>query len=155
MQLLQSKVNTKTEAHDTTCKVALASSEELVSDISPNKNAINTSCNISFKSLVGSQGPRKNLGSHIDASHSRQPLVKGERLVRYEVNAVMLLHALPTRSATVSTGAAPCVTKRIAPKMCLVTLRHGLNLHAHAHYEVCHLHIRVGPQVADRIPGAR
>ena len=27
--------------------------------------------------------------SHIDASHSRQPLVKGERLVRYEVNAVM------------------------------------------------------------------
>ncbi len=33
--------------------------------------------------------PRKNCGSHIDASHSRQPLVKGERLVRYEVNAVM------------------------------------------------------------------
>ena len=32
---------------------------------------------------------RKNLWSHIDASHSRQPLVKGERLVRYEVNAVM------------------------------------------------------------------
>ena len=30
------------------------------------------------------------MGSHIDASHSRQPLVKGERLVRYEVNAVML-----------------------------------------------------------------
>ena len=27
--------------------------------------------------------------SHIDASLSRQPLVKGERLVRYEVNAVM------------------------------------------------------------------
>ena len=32
----------------------------------------------------------KNWGSHIDASHSRQPLVKGERLVRYEVNAVIL-----------------------------------------------------------------
>ena len=31
----------------------------------------------------------KNWGSHIDASHSRQPLVKGERLVRYEVNAVI------------------------------------------------------------------
>ena len=31
----------------------------------------------------------KNWGSHIDASHSRQPLVKGERLVRYEVNTVM------------------------------------------------------------------
>jgi len=34
-------------------------------------------------------GPSKIQGSHIDASHSRQPLVKGERLVRYEVNAVM------------------------------------------------------------------
>ena len=33
--------------------------------------------------------PRKNYESHIDASLSRQPLVKGERLVRYEVNAVM------------------------------------------------------------------
>ena len=42
--------------------------------------------------IVGSQSPRKNLGSHIDASHSRQPLIKGERLVRYEVNAVMLHH---------------------------------------------------------------
>ena len=28
--------------------------------------------------------------SHIDASHSRQPLVKGERMVRYEVNAVIV-----------------------------------------------------------------
>ena len=34
----------------------------------------------------------KNCVSHIDASHSRQPLVKGERLVRYEVNAVMASH---------------------------------------------------------------
>jgi hypothetical protein len=32
---------------------------------------------------------RKNCYSHIDASLSRQPLVKGERLVRGEVNAVM------------------------------------------------------------------
>ena len=40
--------------------------------------------------FVGAQRPRKNYGSHIDASHSRQPLVKGERLVRYEVNAVMV-----------------------------------------------------------------
>ena len=40
---------------------------------------------------VGNQGSRKNSNSHIDASHSRQPLVKGERLVRYEVNAVMPL----------------------------------------------------------------
>ena len=33
----------------------------------------------------------KNFRSHIDASHSRQPLVKGERLVRYEVNAVITI----------------------------------------------------------------
>ena len=44
------------------------------------------------KENVGSQSPRKNLGSHIDASHSRQPLVKGERWVRYEVNAVMSIN---------------------------------------------------------------
>ena len=42
----------------------------------------------SFAQLLGPK-PRKNSGSHIDASHSRQPLVKGERLVRNEVNAVM------------------------------------------------------------------
>ena len=46
---------------------------------------------VSGGSDVGSRSPLKNLGSHIDASHSRQPLVKGERLVRYEVNAVMLM----------------------------------------------------------------
>jgi hypothetical protein len=40
--------------------------------------------------LVGTQRSLKNSGSHIDASHSRQPLVKGERLVRYEVNAVII-----------------------------------------------------------------
>ena len=40
--------------------------------------------------VVGTRRSLKNSGSHIDASHSRQPLVKGERLVRYEVNAVML-----------------------------------------------------------------
>ena len=37
---------------------------------------------------------RKNWESHIDASHSRQPVVKGERLVRYEVNAVILQEAV-------------------------------------------------------------
>ena len=35
------------------------------------------------------QRTRKNSRNHIAASHSRQPLVKGERLVRYEVNAVI------------------------------------------------------------------
>ena len=42
---------------------------------------------------VGALELRKNWGSHIDASHSRQPLVKGERLVRHEVNAVMAINA--------------------------------------------------------------
>ena len=46
-------------------------------------------CRRVLRFLVGARGPLKNSGSHIDASHSRQPLVKGERLVRYEVNAVM------------------------------------------------------------------
>ena len=32
--------------------------------------------------MLGNQVPLKNFGSHIDASLSRQPLVKGERLVR-------------------------------------------------------------------------
>ena len=40
----------------------------------------------------------KNWESRIDASHSRQPLVKGERLVRYEVNAVMQM--LATRNTS-------------------------------------------------------
>ena len=45
----------------------------------------------------------KNWFSHIDASLSRQPLVKGERLVRYEVNAVMALWtALPTEAGPTS-----------------------------------------------------
>ena len=40
--------------------------------------------------------PLKNNGSHIDASLSRQPLVKGERLVRYEVNAVIRMAEAPS-----------------------------------------------------------
>ena len=39
-------------------------------------------------SEVGTNVPANSL-SHIDASLSRQPLVKGERLMRHEVNAVM------------------------------------------------------------------
>ena len=40
--------------------------------------------------------PAKIGKSHIDASLSRQPLVKGERLVRYEVNAVIIPHRVHT-----------------------------------------------------------
>ena len=39
--------------------------------------------------VVETQAFPKNNWSHIDASLSRQPLVKGERLVRFEVNAVI------------------------------------------------------------------
>ena len=53
------------------------------------RNAVAPKVEKLVRRKVGSQGPRKNLGSHIDASHSRQPLVKGERLMRHEVNAVM------------------------------------------------------------------
>ena len=45
--------------------------------------------------------PRKNLEIHIDVSHSRQPLVKGERLVRYEVNTV-IIQPLRSKSITCS-----------------------------------------------------
>ena len=41
--------------------------------------------------------PLKNNGSHIDASLSRQPLVKGERLVRAEMNAVINTNAATAR----------------------------------------------------------
>ena len=58
--------------------------------------------------LLGPQ-PRKNSGSHIDASHSRQPLVKGERLVRYEVNAVMTL-LFATQSAAIHGVKAACAS---------------------------------------------
>ena len=63
---------------------------------------------------MGLREPLKNSGSHIDASHSRQPLVKGERLVRYEVNAVMLFkhcNRLVLRSSVLQScfpGAAQC-----------------------------------------------
>ena len=46
-------------------------------------------CGMVFKPGVGEYTPAKIVKSHIDASLSRQPLVKGERLVRYEVNAVI------------------------------------------------------------------
>ena len=63
---------------------------------------------------VGAWRPLKNCGSHIDASHSRQPLVKGERLVRYEVNAVML---------SCSGGAGSCELQR--PPRCFPRVRIG------------------------------
>jgi len=44
--------------------------------------------------IVESVSSPNNRDSHIDASLPRQPLVKGERLVRPEVNAVMSLGAL-------------------------------------------------------------
>ena len=59
--------------------------------------------------MVGALGLLKNWGSHIDASHSRQPLVKGERLVRYEVNAVILSRSHGKSDCCHRTGAPPCV----------------------------------------------
>ena len=62
-------------------RLALRTCCNAVSDISSKRFRV--------EKIVGTQGSLKNCISHIDASHSRQPLVKGERLVRYEVNAVM------------------------------------------------------------------
>ena len=67
--------------------------------------------------IVGARGPPKNSGSHIDASHSRQPLVKGERLVRYEVNAVMrscASHLL----CQVGCAHAVCLPPQFCPHLC-------------------------------------
>ena len=63
---------------------------------------------------------RKNSGSHIDASLSRQPLVKGERLMRNEVNAVMesqaFRHQLPPSST-------PFAMFRVLAQLCEVPSR--------------------------------
>ena len=58
--------------------------------------------------------PRKNSEIHIDVSHSRQPLVKGERLVRYEVNTVIAVSISKerTRSAGERPRSLPCFAKR-------------------------------------------
>ena len=56
--------------------------------------------------------PRKNSEIHIDVSHSRQPLVKGERLVRYEVNTVIAVSVNKdkTRSVDEQPRSLPCQT---------------------------------------------
>ena len=48
---------------------------------------------------------------HIDESHSRQPLLKGERLVRYEVNTVMTVaaHIKASRLTENDSGSLPQV----------------------------------------------
>ena len=58
-------------------------------------------------SLLEPKGLLKKNGIHIDASHSRQPLVKGERLVRYEVNAVMRPLGMPAPSGCL------CLDRRV------------------------------------------
>ena len=67
--------------------------------------------------IVGTRRSLKNSGSHIDASHSRQPLVKGERLVRYEVNAVMRGCALPLL-CQVGCAHAVCLPQQSRPHLC-------------------------------------
>jgi len=46
-------------------------------------------CTFLLTLFVGAE-PLKKLSTRIDAPSSRQPLVKGERLIRYEVSAAML-----------------------------------------------------------------
>ena len=61
----------------------------------------------------GPKAPPKSLRSHIDASLSRQPVVKGERLVRLEVNAVML-SGLAVRNCSGLFGASAVFTTAAA-----------------------------------------
>ena len=63
---------------------------------------------------------RKNCESHIDASHSRQPLVKGES---YEVNAVMILLLK-----------AACLSLVMHLGLCLLTLPLHQTSMAHTSY---------------------
>ena len=63
--------------------------------------------------------PRKNYESHIDASLSRQPLVKGERLVRYEVNAVMAVQRLSSpRLGRMRNNCHMSLAGRLRPPTC-------------------------------------
>ena len=70
---------------------------------------------------VGARRPLTNSGSHIDASHSRQPLVKGERLVRYEVNAVMRGCALDLL-CDLGSERAVCFAPRRATHLCYLSV---------------------------------
>ena len=45
--------------------------------------------------LLGARGPPKNGNSHVDAPPSRQPLTKGEKLVRLDVDAVLVCRECP------------------------------------------------------------
>ena len=67
--------------------------------------------------IVGTRRFPKNCGSHIDASLSRQPLVKGERLVRYEVNAVMLRFEHEPASPMVLLAEHDCVFSHLVYHM--------------------------------------
>ena len=78
-----------TSALTSALTTALTSAPNLRPNPASHVFCITELCDESDLSLLGPK-PRKKSGSHIDASHSRQPLVKGERLVRNEVNAVML-----------------------------------------------------------------
>ena len=70
------------------------------------------------------QESRKNSEIHIDVSHSRQPLVKGERLVRYEVNTVM------TR------GVAQVQGRSTTPAMCTHSKYACTGLHTKQHLKM-------------------
>ena len=91
-------------------------------------------------SNVGARTPLKNCGSHIDASHSRQPLVKGERLVRYEVNAVMpcfLRHSARCAFSML----ARCFRCLLAGKHCTSVLWAVQQVCCHARHPRCNSNI--------------
>ena len=60
----------------------------------------------------------KHLEIHIDALHSRQPLVKGERLVRYEVNAVIQITCVMQHLIAFRCGNIVCLCKKRDKQAC-------------------------------------
>ena len=92
--------------------------------------SVNSFAVVPWRVLVGALRLRKNWGSHIDASHSRQPLVKGERLVRHEVNAVMQGSWMQgTKSdcyCRFCSNAVPCMAQRVVCSHWLLVAAAGL-----------------------------
>ena len=77
------------------------------------------------------QESRKNSEIHIDVSHSRQPLVKGERLVRYEVNTVMTRGVAQVQGR--SAGGAMYTSRGCGGNVAHIEHNMDMDIHAKAH----------------------
>jgi len=76
---------------------------------------------------MGQSNPANKLGSHIDASFSRQPSVTIEMVVRYDVNAVMFGPPMSSLLRCLMFLHAVCALERQVPTMC------PIQVHTHTH----------------------